>query len=549
MKPTAFDELYIRRPHICFVLILLAYFVVETLFVVLTPPWQAPDEPAHYQYVAHIAREHELPVLQAEDYNQEYLSLLLSGRFTPKLSVASLRYESYQPPLYYLSAVPFFWLGNGHLWVMRFYNVLLGAITLYLLYRCLQLVFPDNPLTSLSAVAFSALLPMHVAMNAAVNNDGLAALLFIASTWTLLSWMKRQLSTINYQLSTINYQLSTINYQLTLLGILLGLGLLTKIYAYSMVPISALTIVGVIWWQHRSWRGLWAGTFQALWAVIPALLIGIPLWIRNVQLYGRWDFLGLRWHDQVVVGQAGTVEWISRFGWVNYFERAFTFTFKSFWGVFGWLSVFMDERIYTACLIFTGVLFLGCLWATIRMISGKPDIQVNTFQIAALLLFGLILLAVTASYVWYNTKFVQHQGRYFFWGMIAISTVVAIGWREQLYPNQGMVSGVLALVLAFSLGVTGYLNGTLDKWAILFIVIIGIQLFFQPLLLSGNQWHRVEQLPMWQQRLLQHRLLQGRLVRNTFAGLRTIIWAMPFTLLFLLDLLIPFLYILPQLQP
>ncbi len=32
-------------------------------------------------------------------------------------------------------------------------------------------------------------------------------------------------------------------------------------------------------------------------------------------------------------------------------KRAFSFTFKSFWGVFGWMGVFLDERIYTALLL------------------------------------------------------------------------------------------------------------------------------------------------------------------------------------------------------
>jgi len=293
----AFDQLYIRHPNRCFTIILLAYLLVASLFVMFTPPWQAPDEPAHYQYIAHIAQERTLPVLQAGDYDQEYLTSLLSSRFTPKLSIDPLRYENYQPPLYYLSAVPFFWLGDGHLWPLRLYNVLLGAITLYLLYRLLQFIFPENSLMSLSAVAFSALLPMHVAMNAAVNNDGLANLLLAATLWTLLAWMRRVLTVFNFQFSIFNFQLFG-------LGILLGLGLLTKIYAYSMVPICVLTIIAVIWWQRRTWRALFAGIGQTLWVITPALLMGIPLWIRNIRLYGGWDFLGLRWHDEVVASPA-----------------------------------------------------------------------------------------------------------------------------------------------------------------------------------------------------------------------------------------------------
>lgn len=54
----------------------------------------------------------------------------------------------------------------------------------------------------------------------------------------------------------------------------------------------------------------------------------------------------------------------------------------------------MDERIYTAFLIFSGVLFLGLLWAVVRFISGVPDTDMNDFQIAVLVLLGVMMLAV-----------------------------------------------------------------------------------------------------------------------------------------------------------
>ena len=35
-------------------LLLLAYLVLGVLFAVRTPPWQAPDEPAHVNYVRQL---------------------------------------------------------------------------------------------------------------------------------------------------------------------------------------------------------------------------------------------------------------------------------------------------------------------------------------------------------------------------------------------------------------------------------------------------------------------------------------------------------------
>ena len=55
--PEAFDSLYIRRPRAWLAAILVAYLVSAVLYAWNTPAWQAPDEPAHYNYIAHIAEQ------------------------------------------------------------------------------------------------------------------------------------------------------------------------------------------------------------------------------------------------------------------------------------------------------------------------------------------------------------------------------------------------------------------------------------------------------------------------------------------------------------
>jgi hypothetical protein len=324
--------------------------------------------------------------------------------------------------------------------------------------------------------------------------------------------------------------------------LLLGLGLLTKIYAYAMVPLCALGIVVTLWWTDRRWQTLGRGIGQSIYVVLPAILLGLPWWIRSMRLYGGWDFLGLQWHDQVVVGQPTTSQWIAQHGVVLYSERAFSYTFQSFWGVFGWLGVFMDQRIYTALLIGTGVLFLGLLWSLIRLISGKPDTDVDDYQRWVLIVFALLLAIVTASYIWYNTKFVQHQGRYFFWGLLPISTFVALGWREVMRPLQGVITGLLAAILAVALAFTGYVGGSMDKWTILTIGLFTIPLLLQPFLFLGVDGYMLPWLPA----ALQQRAATPAMVRAGYI-LRFSVWVAPYALLVVLNLLIPRLYLLPQL--
>ncbi|MCB0062236.1 MAG: hypothetical protein KDE19_08980, partial [Caldilineaceae bacterium] len=559
------DHAYVRRPRLWLAPICVLYLVAALNFAIKTPPWQAPDEPAHYNYIAHIATEGSLPVLRMGDYDEEYRGFLVSQHFPPGESIDSLRYESYQPPLYYLLGALVYWFSAGSLLAVRLLNVGLGLCVILLLYFTLEMVFPDKPMIVLGATAFTAFLPMHVAVTASVTNDVLAELLVIAQLTVLLIWLRIRLhyrtnglkpEATGDEIAPNDRSVPVINNTaeetegtwrsqpalLLLLGLLLGLGLLTKIYAYAMVPLCWLTIVAVVWLQERRWHGLVRGISESLYVVTPALLLGLPWWLRSTHLYGPWDFLGLQWHDQVVAGQPTTSEWIAQYGVVPYSERAFSLTFQSFWGVFGWLGVFMDQRIYTALLIGSGVLFLGLLWSLIRLISGKPDTDIDDYQRWVLIVFAVMVAVVTASYIWYNTKFVQHQGRYFFWGLLPISTFVALGWREVMRPLQGIITGILAAILAVALAVTGYVGGSLNKWTILTIALFAIPLLLQPLFFVGVDDYSLAWLPRPIQRLLAIRFITGvsHLLRLAF-------WLAPFALLVLLNLLIPSFYLLPQL--
>jgi 4-amino-4-deoxy-L-arabinose transferase-like glycosyltransferase len=531
------DPHYIRRPRLWLLLIVLAYTLVAANFARQTPAWQAPDEPAHYNYIADIANQGTLPVLQREHYNQKCMEVLVSNKFPPELGINCLRYEAYQPPLYYLLGALVYRLSNGSLLALRLLGVALGIAIILLFYYNLNLVFPDKPLVVLGATAFAAFLPMHVAVTASVSNDTLAELLLVAQLALLLRWSHAQF------LTPTLIDIAHSRRQLLRLGLLLGLGLLTKVYAYLFIPLTLLAIVITLWRQERTWPQLWAGIRLSLWALFPALFLGLPWWVRNLQLYGGLDFLGLAWHDEVVVGQPRTSDWINTHGFMNYSERAFRFTFQSFWGVFGWMGVFMDERIYTAMLIFTGVLFLGLLWTLIRLLSGKPDTDIDDYQRWVLFFFGLIVVVVAAGYIWYNAKFVQHQGRYFFWGLLPISTFVALGWREVMRPLQGLITGFLALVLAAALTVAGMVTGGLNKWTLLTIGLTALLLLLQPLLFIGAEGYTLRWLPprvhaFWAQPL-------PAFVRGS---LRTAAWLAPFLLLLLLNALIPTLYIVPQLR-
>ena len=557
------DRLYIRRPRLLLLLIVAAYLLAGSLFAIKTPAWQNPDEPAHYNNIATIARGEGLPALHRGDYDQEYQAQLVASGFPTWLSIGPLRYEAYQPPLYYLAAAPVYWLSGGSLLTLRLFGVAIGAFVIILLYLCAELVFTNKPLLTVGAAAFAAFLPMQVAMSAAVNNDGLAQLLLLGALLLLLRWLRARFygpighTSRDSAGHTANPSESAgaltkgERAALLALGVLLGLGMATKIYAY-MALVLCIGLVGLTVWLrpraraagglHPSRRSFRQAMEAALWVIAPAVLLALPLWVRNVQLYGAWDMLGLRFHDAVVTGQPTTAGWLDQYGWVPYSERALTFTFRSFWGVFGWLSVFMDSRIYLLLQVFTAVVLTGLLWALVRFISGRPETDLDRFQFWVLGFFGVMLAAVAGSYIWYNLKFVQHQGRYLLWGILPISAFVGLGWREVMQPLQGKVTGLLLGLLALALGVAALLNPFQDKLSVLGMGLLALLLYLQPFLLSGAVDAIIIGSPQALQRLLDRPSLHPLLGFG-----RVLAWATPFVLLFVLDLLIPFWYIGPQL--
>jgi hypothetical protein len=554
----SFDSLYIAHTRGWFIAIMIAYAIAALSYVWYTPSWQAPDEPAHYNYIAYVAEERSLPVLESGDYDQALLDSMLRSHFNPPDGVTSLRYEYHQPPLYYLLAAPVYWLTGGSLLALRLFSVLIGACAIAMLYLCLELVFPTKTLIVVGATAFAALLPMHVSMLSAVNNDGLAELLIVVALLVALSWMRPWFYAKNDSVSAaVNGRSGQGRRRLVLLGFVLGLGMLTKVYAYALLPILLATIVLVVWIDpstqqngatrqrahpSRSWQSLWRGVRASLWTAIPALMLGSLWWIRNNRVYGGWDLLGLTRHATVVAEQPRTVDWIAAAGWVAYGERAVRFTFQSFWGVFGWMGIFMDQRIYTGFYLFTGILFLGLLWAVVRLISGSPDADMDRYQLWVLGLFGVMIAAVGLAYIWYNLEFVQHQGRYFFWGLLPIGTIVALGWREVMQPLQGWITAVLALLVTAGAAVVGYVINTLDKWTLLTAGCIVLLLLLQPLLLALTTPATMKRMPAflrsWSARPS---------VSATTRWARVSVWALPFALMFVLNLAIPHVYILQQL--
>ena len=471
-----------RRARWLFSLIVIVYLILGALYALLTPAWQAPDEPAHYNYVQYLANHHRFPILKPGDYPAAYLEEIKFAHFSPELSIAPIRYEFHQPPLYYLLSVPVYSLFHSlgmaiALLPLRLLSVAMGALLLLVVRWTVQALAPNRPYLALGTTAFVAFLPMHLAMTASVNNDILSELLLALILLLSIRYLRRSIAGPSDRGDTS---------LLLLLGITTGLCLITKSSLYIVLPLVLIVIAIRHFWLDRPMPLMLSTIKAAILVLLPAIGLAFPWWLRNIAVYGGLDFLGLGRHDQVVVGQLRTAEFLAMHGPVE-LVRAFLLTsFRSFWGQFGWMGVLLDERLYQAMAILSALALIGFLMWLVR--AWQRSAQIATWQWAAGGLLALTGLLTLATYFWYNIDFVQHQGRYLFRALVPIGLAVALGWRETLRRERAWPVAALLLIAALGLRLTGLL----PNWPLLMLAVTVVGLVLRRFL--SQSWDPVVQV-------------------------------------------------------
>jgi 4-amino-4-deoxy-L-arabinose transferase-like glycosyltransferase len=398
-----------------------------------------PDEPAHYNYVRHLAETGRFPLLQMGDYPHDYLEEIKAARFPDAMSIDPIRYEAHQPPLYYLLAAVIYNAASSlpldqQVVVLRLFSVALGGLLLCVAYRLVKEIFPQRNVLALATAAFVATVPMHIAMTAAINNDALAELIL---SLLLLLAVKRLKDTI----PTRRYVL--------LGGLLFGLALLTKTTIYPAIFVLAVAEMGRIALQsvRPAVPRIFLRSFGSLISLFSlSSLVSFWWFARNALTYGDLDLFGWGRHEAIVVGQPRTAEWVARFG-ARYVANAFArTTFKSFWAQFGWMGVLVDERIYQVLFLLCALAGLGLILFVAKTVA-RPG-SLSPHQRWSLALLALSALLTFGSYGWYNLTFVQHQGRYLFPAIVPLGLFFALGVRELIAEeHEGLLFALLFLGL------------------------------------------------------------------------------------------------------
>lgn len=405
-----------RRPATLGLLFVLAVAIaLGWLYATRVPKWNAPDEPAHFNYVKHLATTGTLPVLQVGDYSHGKMEERMATKFPDRLPNDWIRYESHQPPLYYALATPVYLATAGapvetQVVALRMFSTLLGALGLVLLHLLVRQVFPKDELLAFAVPGVVAFVPMRVAMYAAVENDALAEVVMTAILLALVVGLRRTM--------TWRYD--------ALVGVLLAAALLTKAVDYlAVVLVGVAFLISHLSRGRRGFGGVRFVCVLRRYAItygVAALLAG--WWfVRNLVIYGWPDLFGLRRHDAVVAGQPLTSQ--------PFAEAARHFlqtAFNSFWAQFGWMGIVVDSRIYTLLTILCATAAVGLVAALARVAIRRETAGPVDLLAVGLVAFGA--LGVAVGVVGYNLTYLQPQGRYFFPAFPAIGLALAGGLRE-----------------------------------------------------------------------------------------------------------------------
>jgi Dolichyl-phosphate-mannose-protein mannosyltransferase len=455
--------------------LVLVFVALATLYSAAIPLGEGPDEPGHAAYVLFLARAGRLPV-QRLDTRQ-----------------ADVPGEGHQPPMAYALAVPltlwlplderrvdtignprFVWSGGAEpnaishgsheyppwqgfvlAWhLVRLASVVSGAATVWFTYLAARAVDcrlriancrlqPDEsqstiynlqsamPLLAAGLVAFN---PQFLFVAALVTNDGLLAAFSAALLWLAVRAENQKLEH-NQPGANSNQLIDAI-----IMGVVLGLALLTKQSAVILAPIAVLAVISRQRAEWRSWRVRW-GDLRALWpgllVIATAALIAGWWYARNQQLYG--DLLGLAAFRGEFATQPFQISrlaaWAAALGQLH----------GSFWARFGWMNV--APPVWALWLI--GAIELIALaglarrmgWALRTKRSAASDRWSSTLvlsQVGASIghwsLLALPMLALTwiTSFA-ITAGLVAWQGRLLFPALPAIAILLARGltaWAE-----------------------------------------------------------------------------------------------------------------------
>jgi hypothetical protein len=258
------------------------------MYALVIPPWGLLDEQQHFHYVQLIAEEQRTPVMWRDRLSRDIVDSIYAVRRYVTLGADAMpdrnelersdlffdlySYEGLHPPLAYTVLAPFYSLGPpdvlSKLFILRIVSALLSGITLLLVWVSARWLWPAAPAVAILATSYVALLPERAASAGRVNNDLLVEIT-CAAVFALLARVWAGGPTWR---------------QAALVGLCLGLGVLSKLSVSILLPVVlGGWIAGAL--IHRQRRSTAAGQTALILALALACFVAVV--VRNLVLYGE----------------------------------------------------------------------------------------------------------------------------------------------------------------------------------------------------------------------------------------------------------------------
>ncbi|MGA1824735.1 MAG: DUF2142 domain-containing protein [bacterium] len=410
----------------------------------IIPIFNAPDEPFHFEYIQFIAQNKAIPnqtveekSIATEGFNPPlYYSInaLFLSCFS-KDKASDIKIHTHQdiaaffrqpskgfgkhiyPPLnpryikwgrgseknMFLTTdkdtFPF--SGSiGVVHILRMISILFGALTLFFIFKTTRLLFPANQNIPLLAASLCAFNPQFNFLSGSLNNDNLVIVWATVALWLIT---KLLVSESDDKRMTIG-----------LLGIVIGLGFITKINIASIALVAVIAILYTFTREKpRKARDL---SIHFLLFLAPIAAIAGWYFVRNVCMYGFNDVMGWHLMARQNPGLVLPPQYRAMVFKKIFFQRLFT----SFWGLFDWLTIPLPSWMYWIY----GVISMFGIAGIVAFFKGTPDKKGIK---SCMMLYLLAILFTFVNLVVLNFTFLSAQARLIFPTLACISLFIAIG--------------------------------------------------------------------------------------------------------------------------
>jgi hypothetical protein len=469
-------------------------FVVACCFrliwAFIIPPWQVPDEPAHFTYVAHIVEQGELPYARETAelplYSPEVVESLKNSLYfatssggspnPPPLAVMPAGYDyavarDYNAPDVerrsaggatatpysaspYLLEVPAYWLFRDRPILSRLYAVrcviaAVGALSCLFAYA-IGTTLGGSREWGRTLGLMLAWFPQYTFISAGMNNDAASILCATALSWLTIVLLQRQRPSVTLALA---------------MGVCAAVGVIMK---PTTLPIAFVSGVVFLWLLVRGKRqsGITVSSRARpllAYTLGAALIIGPELLLRRY-LGARATAVGMTEIDSSLLVH-GFPHPLREYLHAKVAAGGFYlqwFFLKTGWGLFGWLDVPLGEETYAAIGLISIVGITAALVATLTDGVLRYKLFLPLILVAAQLGFVFLVMDFYLSFSKTGEP-LGIQGRYLFPALAPFLYVLLSGWyylsHNHRYTLRLASIGALALQVISLTAVIGHYYG------------------------------------------------------------------------------------------